>query len=197
MNKKTMTAAELAALETKKAAKKAARKEAIKKKVDLLAKADPKTVTVEQKAVLEMLQDGVTNAIADAFDEMDLSDTVERLEEVTEALAEIDKVLEDADLKNFKAGIDEKLLKVRGMVEKMGKGSDTGNGRKSIADMIEEKSDDIKELSGKQSGSIKIAVKMGRKDAPDFIGLGANTNWAGVADEPNILNNTVLPESLP
>ena len=72
MIKKTMTAAELAAqkeLKAKKAAereaKKAARREAIKKKIDIASKADPKTVTAEQKSVLEMIETHVAEAVSD------------------------------------------------------------------------------------------------------------------------------------
>ena len=200
MDKKTMTAAELAAqkeLEAKKAAdreaKKAARKEAIKKRMSLLEKADPKTVTAETKSVLEMMEENISEAISEAFDEMDLSDTVERLEEITECLDKIDTALEDADLKNFKAGINEKLLRVRSELESIKGGASRSNGKKSIADMVEDVADDIKSLQVQQSGGVKIDVKMGRKDAPDFIGRSPNTNFAGVEHEPNILNNTVLP----
>ena len=172
MSKKTKTVEELLA---EKEAIKVARKDALKKRMDMVSKADAKTLTTEAKSVLELIQENVSEAVSEAFDEIDLTDTVERLEEITDALAEVDKVLEDADLKNYKANIDEKLLKVRGMIEKAN-GKASVEAVKGIKEYIADKADEMKKAYGAQNGSVTISIPMNKKDAPDFISTIGSIN---------------------
>jgi tetrahydromethanopterin S-methyltransferase subunit B len=199
MKKKEMTAGELAAqkeLEAKRAKelkeKKAARREAVKSKIDLLAKADKKTVTKESEAVLATLQETVAEAIADALDTLDMdeiADEMEKLESETErtveALESISSMLEDADIKNFKgtiAGINEKLLKVRGMIEKNG-ANGNGNARKTIKDIVFEKAQSLETMSKNDAATgVKIGFKMYQKDMPDFMGVVTKPS---VTPQPN------------
>ena len=179
MKKKILTAEDLKARKEKEEkmaaeqeAKKEARRESIQKSINILEKADPKTVTDGEKAVLEAFQKAIAETIADAMDAMDTG-IADQLKEFVKALEEVE--LKDADLQNFRAEMKADLLKVLSSVEKGGK-SAPGSEKITIRDLVGKEQESLENLGKNNNAAVKIGFKMFEKNAPDFMGVVSSVN---------------------